>query len=92
VIIDFIIAVFLHFIVESTNRCPDAVRQQAVSPAQLPIASGRTAFSCRGEDGRVCHQDARTDFADPAKPPVPLTALEELCQAVVLSPEFAVVE
>jgi hypothetical protein len=36
--------------------------------------------------------DARTDFADPAKPPVPLTALEELCQAVVLSPEFAVVE
>jgi hypothetical protein len=36
--------------------------------------------------------DARTDFADPAKPPVPLSALEELCQAVVLSPEFAVVE
>ena len=36
--------------------------------------------------------DARTDFADPAKPPKPLTALEELCQAILLSPEFAVLE
>jgi hypothetical protein len=36
--------------------------------------------------------DARTDFADPAKPAPPLSALEELCQAVLLSPEFAVIE
>jgi hypothetical protein len=45
-----------------------------------------------GMPGVARRWDARTDFADPAKPPVPLTALEELCQAVVLSPEFAVVE
>jgi hypothetical protein len=36
--------------------------------------------------------DARTDFADPAKPAKPLTPLEELCQALLLSPEFAVLE
>ncbi len=36
--------------------------------------------------------DARTDFSDPAKPAKPLTALEELCQALLLSPEFAVLE
>lgn len=42
--------------------------------------------------GMVKRWDARVDFADPNKPPRPLTALEELCQAVLLSPEFAVME
>ena len=42
--------------------------------------------------GMAQRWDARTDFADPSKPAKPLTALEELCQAVLLSPEFAVLE
>ena len=45
-----------------------------------------------GMPGMARRWDARTDFADPAKPAKPLTALEELCQAVLLSPEFAVLE
>ncbi len=36
--------------------------------------------------------DARIDFANPKNPAKPLTAWEELCQAVLLSPEFAVME
>ncbi|MFM8470322.1 MAG: hypothetical protein ACKODH_10180, partial [Limisphaerales bacterium] len=36
--------------------------------------------------------DARVDFANPKAPQKPLTALEELCHAVLLSPEFAVME
>ena len=42
--------------------------------------------------GMVQRWDARVDFADLSKPLKPLTALEELCQAVLLSPEFAVME
>jgi len=42
--------------------------------------------------GMAMRWDARSDFADPRKPATPLTALEELCQAVLLSPEFAVTE
>jgi hypothetical protein len=36
--------------------------------------------------------DARVDFANPNAPAKPLTAWEELCQAILLSPEFAVME
>ncbi len=36
--------------------------------------------------------DARVDFANPNAPAKPLTAWEELCQALLLSPEFAVME
>jgi hypothetical protein len=36
--------------------------------------------------------DARVDFANPKAPQKPLTALEELCHALLLSPEFAVME
>jgi len=42
--------------------------------------------------GMAQRWDARDDYADPGKPLKPLTALEELCQAVLLSPEFAVLE
>jgi hypothetical protein len=45
-----------------------------------------------GVTGLARRWDARVDFADPNKPPRPLTALEELCQALLLSPEFSVVE
>ena len=45
-----------------------------------------------GMVGMARRWDARTDFADPSKPPKPLSALEELCQALLLSPEFAVLE
>lgn len=45
-----------------------------------------------GMAGMTRRWDARTDFADPSKPARPLTALEELCQALLLSPEFAVME
>jgi hypothetical protein len=45
-----------------------------------------------GMDGTPRRWDARTDFADPGKPAQPLTALEELSQALLLSPEFALVE
>ncbi len=48
--------------------------------------------SMPGMPGMAQRWDARTDFADPAKPPTPLTAIEELCQALLLSPEFAVME
>jgi len=42
--------------------------------------------------GMAQRWDARVDFADPNKPAKPLSAFEELCQAVLLSPEFAVME
>jgi hypothetical protein len=42
--------------------------------------------------GMARRWDARVDFSDPNKPPKPLNALEELCQALLLSPEFAVLE
>ena len=45
-----------------------------------------------GMPGMAQRWDARVDFADPNKPAKPLTALEELCQALLLSPEFAVME
>ncbi len=45
-----------------------------------------------GMRGVARRWDARSDFSDPGKPAKPLTALEELCQAVLLSPEFAVLE
>jgi hypothetical protein len=36
--------------------------------------------------------DARSDFSDPSKPPKPLSAWEELVQALLLSNEFGVME
>ncbi|MEN9637920.1 MAG: hypothetical protein RL077_6324 [Verrucomicrobiota bacterium] len=45
-----------------------------------------------GMPGMAQRWDARVDFADPNKPAKPLTAWEELCQALLLSPEFAVME
>ena len=36
--------------------------------------------------------DARMDFSDPKTPLKPLSAFEELCHALLLSPEFAVIE
>ena len=45
-----------------------------------------------GMPGMAQRWDARVDFADPSKPAKPLTAWEELCQALLLSPEFAVME
>ena len=48
--------------------------------------------SMSGMPGMAKRWDARTDFADPNKPAKPLTAWEELCQALLLSPEFAVLE
>ena len=48
--------------------------------------------SMLGMPGMAQRWDARTDFADPNKPAKPLTAWEDLCQAPLLSPEFAVLE
>jgi len=45
-----------------------------------------------GMPGMARRWDARVDFSDPNKPAKPLTAWEELCQALLLSPEFAVME
>jgi mono/diheme cytochrome c family protein len=45
-----------------------------------------------GMKGTPRRWDARTDFADPGKPQRPLSALEELCHTLLLSPEFAVLE
>ena len=42
--------------------------------------------------GMAKRWDARVDFANPNAPAKPLTAWEELCQAILLSPEFAVME
>ncbi len=42
--------------------------------------------------GMAKRWDARVDFANPKNPAKPLTAWEELCQAILLSPEFAVME
>jgi hypothetical protein len=42
--------------------------------------------------GMAKRWDARVDFANPKAPQKPLTAWEELCQAILLSPEFAVME
>jgi hypothetical protein len=36
--------------------------------------------------------DARVDFANPKAPQKPFSALEALCHALLLSPEFAVLE
>ncbi len=45
-----------------------------------------------GMKGTPRRWDARSDFADPAKPHRPLSALEELCHTLLLSPELAVIE
>jgi len=45
-----------------------------------------------GMPGMGSRWDARVDFSDPNKPPKPLQPLEELCQALLLSPEFSVLE
>jgi hypothetical protein len=45
-----------------------------------------------GMQGMARRWDARTDFSNPKTPPKPLTAFEELCQVLLLSPEFAVLE
>lgn len=42
--------------------------------------------------GMARRWDARVDFSNPSAPPKPLTAWEELCQTLLLSPEFAVLE
>ena len=42
--------------------------------------------------GMAQRWDARVDFSDPNKPPKPLAPLEELTQAILLSPEFSVLE
>jgi hypothetical protein len=42
--------------------------------------------------GMARRWDARVDFSNPKAPLQPLSAWEELCQAVLLSPEFAVLE
>ena len=42
--------------------------------------------------GMAKRWDARVDFANPKAPQKPLTAWEELCQTILLSPEFAVME
>jgi hypothetical protein len=42
--------------------------------------------------GMARRWDARMDFSDPKTPLKPLTALEELCHALLLSPEFSVIE
>ena len=42
--------------------------------------------------GMARRWDARVDFANPKAPQKPLSAWEELCQAILLSPEFAVME
>ena len=45
-----------------------------------------------GMPGMAKRWDARTDFANPNSPAHPLTALEELVQTLLLSPEFASLE
>jgi Protein of unknown function (DUF1553)/Protein of unknown function (DUF1549) len=45
-----------------------------------------------GMPGMAKRWDARTDFANPNNPANPLTALEELVQTLLLSPEFASLE
>ncbi len=45
-----------------------------------------------GMPGMASRWDARVDFSDPGKPAKPLSAWEELCQALLLSPEFSVLE
>ena len=42
--------------------------------------------------GMARRWDARMDFANPSAPPKPLTAWEELCQTLLLSPEFSALE
>jgi hypothetical protein len=75
----------LDFVVSSTSGKDTGVYQWSPS-IQMPGAE------MPGMAGMSRRWDARTDFADPSKPPRPLTALEELCQALLLSPEFAVTE
>ena len=56
------------------------------------IVPGSSMPGMPGMPGMAQRWDARVDFADPSKPAKPLTAMEELCQALLLSPEFAVIE
>ncbi len=75
----------LDFIVSSFNGRDAAAYQWSPSivmpTADMPAMPGMNR-----------RWDARVDFANPANPAKPLTAWEELCQAVLLSPEFAVLE
>ena len=75
----------LDFIVTSVSGKDAAVYQW--SPSILMPTSDMPAMP-----GMAKRWDARVDFANPKSPQKPLTAWEELCQTVLLSPEFAVME
>ena len=75
----------LDFIVSSASGKDAAAYQW--SPSILMPTADMPAMP-----GMAKRWDARVDFANPKAPQKPLSAWEELCQAVLLSPEFAVVE
>jgi len=75
----------LDFIVSSVSGKDAAAYQW--SPSILMPGADMPAMP-----GMAKRWDARVDFANPQAPQKPLTAWEELCQAVLLSPEFAVLE
>jgi hypothetical protein len=87
---------------EVTKR---AVKKGEVLDFLVSIGSGAGSASYRwsptismptatmaGMPGMTKRWDARTDFANPNNPAHPLTALEELVQTLLLSPEFASLE
>jgi hypothetical protein len=75
----------LDFIVSSLNG-KDAEAYQWSPSIVMPTAD------LPAMPGMSRRWDARVDFANPSNPAKPLTAWEELCQAVLLSPEFAALE
>lgn len=75
----------LDFIVTSVSGKDAAAYQW--SPSILMPTADMPAMP-----GMARRWDARVDFANPKSPQKPLTAWEELCQTVLLSPEFAVME
>ena len=75
----------LDFVVSSASGKDAAAYQW--SPSILMPTADMPAMP-----GMAKRWDARVDFANPKTPQKPLTAWEELCQAVLLSPEFAVME
>jgi hypothetical protein len=75
----------LDFIVSSVSGKDAAAYQW--SPSILMPTADMPAMP-----GMAKRWDARVDFANPKAPQKPLSAWEELCQAVLLSPEFAVME
>ena len=75
----------LDFIVSSASATDPGVYQWAPT-IMMP------GVSMPGMPGMPKRWDARTDFADPNKPPKPFTAWEELAQALLLSNEFGMME